>query len=148
MEAQGYNEGLATFFIERLCREADGAYKFGFALTLNQRSAEGCVKSAYKSLLGNLGNLLHKSTEEIRIEILKACWVSYENAQSDDVVESSQFASFLSSLSVEQRSTLVLVDGAILMPEEVGKVIGMDEGEVRTHLAEARKLMIKKYGEA
>jgi hypothetical protein len=145
MQQRGYNKALATFFLEKLCNEADSVYKLGYAITLNKQAAYDCVRSTYASLMERLSSLMTKKSDELRVELLQACWVA-NKTKSAKSGGSDKLSGFFGSLSLSERIVLAMVDGAVLLPEETARVVGCDESEVRQNLAKARQTLIKKYG--
>ncbi|MGE0173031.1 MAG: hypothetical protein AB7T49_09610 [Oligoflexales bacterium] len=144
MQQRGYNQALATFFLEKLCNEADSVYKLGYAITLGKQSAYECLRTTYASLMDRLSKLMSKNSDELRIDLLEACWASHKS-KSAKGEDKSKLSTFLGTLSTDERAALIMVDGAVLLPEEAAKVIGCDEVEIRKTLAKARQALIKKF---
>ncbi|MBF0441849.1 MAG: hypothetical protein HQK54_08100 [Oligoflexales bacterium] len=141
--SDSYQEGLSTFYLEKLCGKADLVFRFGFALTLNRDGASECVYLTYKKLSKELSEIMKHNDTELRIKLLNVCWEASKYSKTEYPVENSGFAKFLMTLDQIARGSLIAVDVEGLTPSETAEIFGLEEMEIRKHLATGRKALIE-----
>lgn len=143
-----FNEELAIFFEGKMCEEADFAYRAAYAWTLSRQAAFTCVQWAYKELVSGLEELSKLDTFPLRQRIMKTLWQSFHKFQKTHKVDPGKapLVQFFSSMSLEARSALVLVDVCGLTPHGAAVVMGLDEVQLRRELAQGRKSLMNFSG--
>ncbi len=137
----GVSEGMATFFVEKLCQEADFVLRICFALLLNTPNAQGAVQDIYQRLLPLLSELLREDSTTIRARLAKMAWEHCTNRKSQES-DTTPLGNFLKTLKFEERGALVLIDEAGFSHDETANIMGLNADAVRQHLVNARQALI------
>lgn len=139
---QSRDQSQVAFFIGSLCQEADMVYRFGYALTLSSVGATKLVLETYSALLGQLNNMLHASSQEIRIELMKAAWHVFQGWSDKFDETDSAILDFLHSMTPDVRVVLVVVDALGFKASEAAEMLELKEVELRRYLASGRRHML------
>lgn len=140
---ESYDEGLATFYLEKVCPEADQIFRFAFALTLDRNSAAEYVQSTYKKSTDELASLVNLSVTELQVKLLQSCYEIHKSSHTEHPPESSGLGSFFVNLDEQVRAVLVLLDVIGLNVQETSDVMEMEEIDVRKNVAVSRKALIE-----
>ena len=134
--------GQIAFFVGNLCQEADLIYRFGYSLTLSEVGAERLLKETYRSLVGQLDRMLEYDSQEIRMDLMKSAWATFQSWKEKFESTDSLVLDFLQSLDSEVRGPLAVVDALGFTPEEAASIFELKEVEVRRYLSEGRKKLV------
>ena len=137
-----YDEKLASFYLERLCLEADHVFRFAFALTLSRAAAFECVKYAYRKATGLLVELAPLAGGLLRMKMLGYCLDGYRQLHTEYPVDDTGLVKVLTGMDEKARIVLMLVDAGMMTPAEVGDLLGENEIVIRKSLAQARKHLV------
>ena len=137
-----YDEKLSSFYMERLCLEADHVFRFAFALTLSRTAAFECVKSAYKRATSHLVELAPLPSTDLRMKMLGYCLDGYRSLTTEYPVDGGGLTTILTGIDEKCRIALMLVDAGMMTPMEVGDLLGEDEISIRKALAQGRKHLV------
>ena len=140
------DEERATFFVERVCPEADHAYRLGFALTLSREGASRCVMGVFKKLAPECASLTGLSSEDLRKKVLRMAWEEFHSMRDKYAAEATSIAKFFASLSLEGRAALVIVDVCGMTAAECGEIMAQGAPQVTGHVSVARRELVKQLG--
>ena len=140
--AQAYDASAAAFFVETLCQESDLVFRLGYTLTLSEQGASELVLATYRSIVGELPNLLHEDSLKLRLRLFQSAWKIFRSWSQEFQPTDTPLLDFFSTMVTETRAVLVLIDGLGVTPFEVAKILNVDEIEVRRQLAEGRRKMV------
>ncbi len=140
---QNYDEKLATFYVEKVCSEADVVYRFAYVLCLNRETAFAAVVRSFETAVTKLEKLYGMPSMAIRAFLLQACWGQLDgagNGPSDKAT--SPLQKLMENLDRNQRGVLCAVDFVGLSISEVATTLSLAEDAVRKNLAAARAYLI------
>ena len=140
------DEERSTFYVERVCPQADQAYRLGFALTLSREGGQRVVTGVFKKLVQDLKALEGRSSEDLRKKILRMAWEEFHSMRDKYSAESTNLARFFSALSLEARAALVVIDVCGMTAAECAEVMAAPSKDVSTHLTVARRELVKMSG--
>jgi len=146
-----YNEQATSVYIEKVCGEADLAYRFAFTLTLDAGVAHAIVDRVYDETASDVMTIVNIPTIEIRVRLMRSCWTMFQGKVPAGKVGASSskvspvFLGFLKSLPLEARSALFALDIAGLTADEAAKVFGVDGNAVRRNVAQGRKALSEQF---
>lgn len=134
-------EEQATFYVERLCPEADHVYRLGFALTLSRDGALRCVTGVFNKLSQDLGSLMGR--EDLRKKVLRAAWHEFTSMRDKYAAEATAIAKFFAALSLEARGALIIIDVCGMTPAECAEIMAAAPTDVTSHITAARRELVK-----
>ena len=137
-----YDERLASFYLERLCLEADNTFRFAFAVTMSRVAAFECVKFAYKKATAALVELAALRGADLRARMLTYCLEGVRKLNTEYPPDNVGLVKMLSGLNEKSRMVLMLVDAGMMTPGEVADLMSESEEAIRKTLAQARKHLI------
>lgn len=140
---KNYDEKLATFYVEKVCSEADVVYRFAYALCLNREDAFAAVIRAFEKAVERLDKLYGMPSMAIRALLIQSAWQHIPaGAAGQGDRSGSPVQKLMQSLDRESRAILFTVDVAGLSFGETATTLGMSEDTVRKRLALARAELV------
>ncbi len=143
---QTYNEEVNTFYIEDVCGEADGLFRFAYAVLLDQDAAFAAVRAAYRRALDQLTELSQKPIEDVRRFLIASVWQDVEDKHfRPSSTPTSPLGQKLGKLGLMSRAALFAIDICGCSVPEAQVALKRSEDELRKVLAEGRKFLVQQW---
>ncbi len=84
-KGKAYDEALVTYFIEKVCGEADSVFRFAFMLTLSLEGARVVVDKVFEEIASELES--HTDPEKLSSLIVSETWKTYEKLKKSGFQE-------------------------------------------------------------
>ena len=139
-----FDEQLVNLYEERYLPHADTIYRFAFALTLSLDAAYACVKSTFQTVASKFPTVKVTPETGVLPLLISTCWrVCQDGGYTHTSAGTSAVSAALKSLGIEARASLAAVDVVGLSPADTAKIFTWNEVDVRRHLAEARRTLVR-----
>ncbi len=135
-----YSEAEISYFLSKVCIEADPIYRVAIALTGDESTAFRYLRTGMVRMVAELRARAAADRDDNRAEILRHVWAE-GGASSPATLKNGSVSEFLNGLDAMRRAILVASDVAGLSPSELAHAFKIDEAQVRKLIAESRRTL-------
>jgi hypothetical protein len=135
-----YSEAEISYFLSKVCIEADHIYRVAIALTGDESAAFRHLKSGMTRMVGELRVRASSDRDDNRAEILRHVWAD-AGSSSPASLKTGAVSEYLNGLDALHRGILVASDVGGLSPSELAHAFKLDETQIRKLIAESRRAL-------
>lgn len=135
-------EEQLAFYSEELCPLSETLYQFAFGMTASAQLALNFVEQTYRAIASDFDQVLSGSDPKISVFLIALR--SKESLQPvKGIAVGSELQALLLSMEQNARICLLLADFVGFPAEDIVKILGVDEYQIRKWLAQARQKLVE-----